>query len=122
MNLIIRLTGLGSALLSSIVLYCPNTVAQKQPSTPPNAAPVPSNSVPATTQPEANPFYEAKAFVRVGNFDAAIEKYQEMLRSNPKDPDALAGIIRSYLKKKDVARAAEEAKTALTLSASYTVL
>lgn len=68
------------------------------------------------------PLYEAKAFARVGNFDAAIEKYQEMLRSNPKNPDALAGLIRSYLKKKDVAQAAEEAKTALTLSDSHPVL
>ncbi len=85
-------------------------------------APAPSNSAPKTTQHVADLLHEAKAFARAGNFDAAIEKYQEMLRSNPKNPDALAGVIRSYLKKKDVARAAEEAKIALTLSDTHAVL
>lgn len=81
-----------------------------------------SVSAPKTTQPVANPLDEAKVFSRAGNFDAAIEKYQETLRSNPKNPDALAGLVRSYLKKKNVARAAEEAKTALMLSDSHAVL
>jgi tetratricopeptide (TPR) repeat protein len=102
---------------------CTNTGAQNQPSAPNTAnAPAPSNSGPKTTQPVGDPLHEAKAFARTGNFDAAIEKYREMLRSNPKNPDALAGVIRSYLKKKDVAQAAEEAKTALTLSDAHTVL
>jgi tetratricopeptide (TPR) repeat protein len=123
MNRITRLTGLGSALLTCTVFFCTNTAAQNQPSTPSTAdAPGPSNSAPTTTQSVANPLHEAITFARAGNFDGAIEKYQEILRSNPKNPDALAGIVRSYLKKKDVARAADEAKTALTLSDAHTVL
>jgi len=46
---------------------------------------------------------------RRGDFAGAIGKYREMLQQNPRSPDAYAGIIRCYLKQKDVEQAAQTA-------------
>jgi tetratricopeptide (TPR) repeat protein len=64
---------------------------------------------------------EAKIAMRVSKFDEALAKYQEILVQNPKSPDAHAGIIRAYLKKKDVAHASESATAALAVSDNHTV-
>jgi tetratricopeptide (TPR) repeat protein len=53
----------------------------------------------------SDPLSEAKGFYRKGDFDRAIQKYQELLRERPNSPDACAGLTRVYLKKKDVGRA-----------------
>jgi predicted aspartyl protease len=59
--------------------------------------------------------------MRSGNFDAALEKFQQVLRDSPKSPDANAGIIRAYLKKKDITGAADAAIAALAISDTHTV-
>ncbi len=41
-------------------------------------------------------------FYRKGNFESAITKYQDFLKDNPKSPDAFAGLIRVYLKQRDI--------------------
>lgn len=54
----------------------------------------------------ANPLGEALAYYRSGNFDHALAKYQDYLRDHPQSPDAYAGMIRVYLKEKNVDMAA----------------
>lgn len=56
---------------------------------------------------------EAKALYRKGDFDAAITKYEQILQQKPPSPDAYAGLVRSYLKKKDVQHAYDTATQAL---------
>jgi len=86
----------------------------------PAAPPAPQSSPPATPQPAgtppAGPLAEALAFYRKGEFDAAIQKYQQILQENPKSSDAYAGMARAYLKKKDVAQADETVKQGLQLA------
>jgi len=74
------------------------------------ATPGPSQAAPTTgssTGPDAALSFlrEAMAFYRKGDFDHAIQKYQQMLRERPKSPDAYAGLTRVYLKKEDVKQA-----------------
>jgi predicted Zn-dependent protease len=52
---------------------------------------------------------EAKVLFRKGHFDAALQKYQELLQRQPRSPDAYAGMIRVYLKMKNVQQAYETA-------------
>lgn len=59
----------------------------------------------AAAQPD--PLGEAKELYRKGNFDAAIQKYQQIIQERPRSPDAYAGLARVHLKKKDVQRAYE---------------
>jgi hypothetical protein len=61
---------------------------------------------------------EAKALYRKGDFNGAISRYQTILQEKPKLPDALAGLIRVYLKQKNVDLAAKTAEQALQLSDS----
>jgi tetratricopeptide (TPR) repeat protein len=63
--------------------------------------------------PMGSPLTEALALYRKGNFDEAINRYQSVLRDKPNNPDAYAGLIRTYLKKKDVQQAADTAHQAL---------
>ena len=55
---------------------------------------------------------------RKGDFDTAIRKYQQILQENPPSPDAYAGLIRTYLKKKDVQQAYDTATQALQVADS----
>jgi len=78
----------------------------------PVAAPIdaPSQASPASVTPHehvatSDPLSEAKGFYRKGDFDHAIQKYQEVLRERPNSPDAYAGLTLVYLKKKDVGQA-----------------
>jgi tetratricopeptide (TPR) repeat protein len=57
--------------------------------------------------PGVNPLSAAGIFYRKGDFDNALEKYQEYLKDNPRSPDAYAGVIRAYLKEKRVDDAAQ---------------
>jgi tetratricopeptide (TPR) repeat protein len=50
---------------------------------------------------------EAKEFYRKGDFDHAIQKYQQLLQERPNSPDVYAGLARVYLKKKDVKQASD---------------
>ncbi len=79
---------------------------------PPTASSVPQLTV--TSLP--SPLSEALALYRKGDFDEAITKYQGVLHDKPNSPDAYAGLIRTYLKKKDVQQAADLATQAIQVA------
>jgi tetratricopeptide (TPR) repeat protein len=86
------------------------------------AAPAPADSPavhPSGAPPD--PLGEARALIRKGDFDAAIEKYRQLLLERPKSPDAYAGLTRVYLKKKDVAQAYDTVTKGLQLTDSWPV-
>ena len=64
-----------------------------------------SESAESAAQPNA--LREAKEFYRKGDFDHAIQKYQQLLQEKPNSPDVYAGLTRVYLKKKDVKQASD---------------
>ncbi|MGA8301408.1 MAG: aspartyl protease family protein, partial [Terriglobales bacterium] len=70
------------------------------------------------TQPAAvpNPLGEAMLLYGKGDYDGALAKYRDFLQLHPKSPDAYAGIIRVYLKQKNVEQAARTADEALAAS------
>ena len=72
-----------------------------------------SYSVSLTTAPAPDLLVEASGLFRKGDFGGAIAKYKSLLQENPKSPDGWAGLIRSYLKKKDIGAAALSAEQAL---------
>jgi tetratricopeptide (TPR) repeat protein len=80
----------------------------------------PTGSVnPATPAAVAmNPLGEAKALYRKGNFDGAIASYQEFLQQHPQSPDAYAGLVRVYLKQKNIELAAQTVDKGLAQSNS----
>jgi len=63
----------------------------------------------------------AHALFLKGDFDGAIQKYQQILSADPKSPDAYAGLVRVYLKKKDVAQADDTVQKALHVADSVPV-
>ena len=65
------------------------------------------------TTPAPDLLLEASELFRKGDFSGAITKYKSLLQENPKSPDGWAGLIRSYLKKKDIDAAAQSAEQAL---------
>lgn len=73
------------------------------------------SAVPAATSPTAapapasNPLGEAHALYRKGDFDGAISIYKDILKDHPKNPDAWAGLVRIYLKQRNVDLAAQTA-------------
>jgi tetratricopeptide (TPR) repeat protein len=79
---------------------------------PPTAGSVPQSTV--TSLP--SPLTDALALYRKGSFDEAIVKYQGVLHDKPNSPDAYAGLIRTYLKKKDVQQAADIAPEAIKVA------
>ena len=77
---------------------------------------VTSNAAVTTSRPGPpldNPLGEAAVLYRKGNFEAALAKYQEILRNHPTSPDAYAGQVRVYLKQKDVEKAAQAVEQGL---------
>ena len=117
--------GLGLILYSISLLLAqdsvsnsaPNPSAQSQrPSAAlatPSSATSPARSDAVASPAPPNPLGEAKALFRKGDFDGAIQKYQQILQENPTSPDAYAGLTRVYLKKKDVKQAHETATKGL---------
>jgi tetratricopeptide (TPR) repeat protein len=83
--------------------------ANQEPPTATSPAQVPLASLPS-------PLTEALALYRKGSFDEAITKYQDVLHDKPNSPDAYAGLIRTYLKKKDVQQASDTAQQALKIA------
>ncbi|MGO9274251.1 MAG: aspartyl protease family protein [Terriglobia bacterium] len=76
------------------------------------ATPGPSQAPPTSAkspEPDTAPdlLGEAREFYRKGDFDRAIQKYQQVLQERPNSPDAYAGLTRVYLKKKDVKPASD---------------
>jgi predicted aspartyl protease len=61
---------------------------------------------------------EAHVLYGKGAFDAAIEKYQAFLKERPNSPDGFAGLIRTYLKTKNVEQAALTAAQAIAVTDS----
>jgi len=80
------------------------------------ASPAVVSLPPAGTAAVPNPLGEALSFYHKGDFPAAVGKYQEVLRMNPKSPDAYAGLARAYLRQRNVSRALEEANRGLSLN------
>jgi len=69
----------------------------------------PQTTVAQATAITSSPLGDAKSLYRKGKFDECIAKYQEILRANPKSPDAFAGEVRAYLKQKKIEVAAQTA-------------
>jgi Tfp pilus assembly protein PilF len=92
--------------------------AKQSTSSPP--APTDSQPAPPSDAPSVS-LGEAKALARKGDFDAAIQKYQQLLQERPKSPDAYAGLTRVYLKKKDVMQAYETVTKGLQVTDSWPV-
>ena len=85
------------------------------------AAVVTSNTADAPAPPSpplANPLGEARLLYRKGNFVGALAQYEDILKTNPKSPDALAGEVHVYLKLKDVEHAAHAVEQGLAQSNS----
>jgi len=80
------------------------------------ATSVPDNKAVAVTA--TNPLGEAKSLYRKRDFNGALAKYQEVLREQPKSPDAYAGLVRVYLKQKNLEEAARTAEQGLAQSDS----
>ena len=93
----------------------PDLASSPKASTAPGA--VASSNAASTAPPipavAANPLGDASFLYRRGNFEGAMAKYQAILKDNPKSPDALAGIVRIYLKQKNVDQAAHAAEQGL---------
>ncbi len=70
---------------------------------PSQASPAPAKSAELVATHDV--LAEAIGFYRKGDFDRAIQKYQQLLQERPNSPDAYAGLTRVYLKKKDVKQA-----------------
>lgn len=97
--------------LSALVATGPSSLGEPR-QEPPTAGSVPQSTV--TSLP--SPLTDALALYRKGNFDEAIAKYQGVLHDKPNSPDAYAGLIRTYLKKKDVQQAADLATQAIQVA------
>jgi tetratricopeptide (TPR) repeat protein len=72
----------------------------------------------AEQTPAPNLLGEAKEAYRKGDFDRAIQRYQQMLQERPNSPDAFTGLARVYLKKKDVKQASDTVAQGLQLADS----
>jgi tetratricopeptide (TPR) repeat protein len=120
-------------LAYGVTLIAQSTSDKAQPNPPSGAQSAASSS--ATTPPEKStsalpaqpsdvapdPLGEARALTRKGNFDAAIEKYHQLLMERPKSPDAYVGLTRVYLEKSDVAQAYETVTHGLQVTDSWLV-
>jgi tetratricopeptide (TPR) repeat protein len=120
----LRLDAVLHLLLFPLLSFALESPQAQSPAQPPSTASHAENTQTAKSSapaPLPNLLGEAKALARSGNFDGAIAKYQQLLQTSPNSPDAFAGIIRAYLKKKEVAGAANAAKDALAVSDTHTV-
>ena len=79
---------------------------------------IPAAGERANVKPGLNGLEEAFLLYGKGNFNAALEKYEELLKEDPKSPDAFAGEVRTYLKMRKVEEAAAAAEKGLAASNS----
>jgi tetratricopeptide (TPR) repeat protein len=84
----------------------------------PNGAPPAAGAAVASAFTDANPLHTAMTLYRKGDFPGAIAKYEELLRERPHSPDAYAGMVRVYLKQKNIEQAAHVAEEGLAQSNS----
>jgi len=79
---------------------------------------VQASPVPAEPPAAPDPLSEAKGFYRKGDFDRAIQKYQQLLQQRPGSPEVYAGLTRVYLKQKNVKQASDTVTQGLQLADS----
>ena len=72
----------------------------------------------ASIAPAGNILGEAKMFYRQGNFPGAIAAYDRYVKEHPESPDGYSGLVRVYLKQKDVEQAAQTAEKGIAQSDS----
>ena len=105
--------------LGLAVCSCPlsplGAKAQTAAIAPTSAGTSPNFNSPAPITNQNNPITDARVLLQKSDFDGAIEKYHQILLTKPKSPDAYAGLVRVYLKQKDVQKAYETATDALHL-------
>ena len=65
--------------------------------------------------PNGSLLSDANRLYRKGNFIEAIAKYKDVLQDKPASPDGWAGLIRSYLKARNVSAAAQSAEQAIAV-------
>ncbi len=63
-----------------------------------------------------NPLEEAKILYRQGKFSGALSTYEKYVQERPQSPDGYAGLVRVYLKQKDVEQAAKTADRGMAQS------
>ena len=68
-----------------------------------------------------SPLHDARVLYQKGDFDGALKIYQQIITEKSQSPDAYAGVIRTYLKMKDVQQASETATKALAVADSVPV-
>jgi tetratricopeptide (TPR) repeat protein/predicted aspartyl protease len=137
-----RVLRFGLALTLYSAGLCIGQSTDTQPATVPVAPPAPADKAgvespasppsPAATSPvvvsvdakansaaaAAEPLAEALSLSRKGNLTGAIEKYQQVLQADPKSAEAYAGLVRVYLKQRNVDLASETAAKGMSLSDS----
>jgi predicted aspartyl protease len=82
---------------------------------------LPASSPSAEHLPANDLLSEAQGFYRKGDFEEAIQKYEQVLHEWPNSSDAYAGLTRVYLKKKDVTRADATVTAGLRIADSPTL-
>ena len=80
------------------------------------SAPAQAQAAVASRAPMPAPLTDALELYRKGDFDGAIQKYQQVLELNPKSTEAYAGLTRVYLKAKDVQQASDTIPKALQVN------
>src|SRR6266576_3343103 len=122
----LRLRLVVRCILGSLFLLPPGGVSATQ-STASEQAPATTatTSKSAQTDPDApnqspsdDALSQAQALYRKGDFDGALQKYQQTLQSQPKSSDAYVGLTRVYLKKKDVQLASDTINKAVPIADS----
>jgi len=81
----------------------------------------PSSSSVGTDAPVApvdNPLGEARILYSHGDFPGAIAKYEGYVQQHPQSPDGYAGLVRVYLKQKEVDQAVQMAEEGMAQSDS----
>jgi predicted aspartyl protease len=68
-----------------------------------------------------SPLTDARVLYEKGDFDGALKIYQQIIAEKPQSPEAYAGVIRTYLKMKDMQQASETATKALAAADSMPV-
>jgi Flp pilus assembly protein TadD/predicted aspartyl protease len=115
--------------LGSLFLLPPGGISATQSTTSEQApATTATTSKSAQTDPGApsqspsdDALSQAQALYRKGDFDGALQKFQQTLQSQPKSSDAYVGLTRVYLKKKDVQLASDTINKALQIADSPAV-
>src|SRR5262245_32909440 len=101
------------AILELITLLC---LAQSSTDKPAAGETSGASQLAPAPSPKSDLLREAYALYSKGNFRDALPKYKALLEEKPKSPDGWAGLIRTYLKGRDIAAAAQSAERALSVA------